>query len=219
MLKEGNYAGEFMLSEANGGRSRGVVVAGASQTLKAGHVIALVALGALSAVAVAQAGNVGNGAMPTVTVAPGTPIGRHQLRFIEPAANAGAFVIENPEGVEIGHGTAGVPFTGGGLGLTVPDGATDWAAGDGIDINVSAAAPLDAGHAKPWDPTATNGLQHVHGIAWDNTIVGVAPVQVLDIERDAEVTEKMLEWKAGLTADQKAEGLRQLQGLGIIARA
>ncbi|MET3665910.1 head decoration protein [Caulobacter sp. 1776] len=219
MLKEGNYAGEFCLSEANGGRSRGVVTGAINQTLKAGLVIALVALGALSGAGVAQAGNTGNGAIGAVTVAAGTPAGKYQVRFIEPATNAGAYVVSDPEGVEIGHGTAGVAFTGGGLGFTIADGSTDFAAGDGFDVTVTAAAATDAGQAKPWDPTATNGLQHVHGIAWDTTVIGTATVELLDIERDAVVIASMLEWKTGLTDNQKAAGMAQLLDLGIVARA
>lgn len=218
MLKEGNYAGEFLLSEAAGSRSRGVTKLAINQTLLAGLVLGVVALGALSGAGVAQAGNTGTGAISAITVAAGTPIGKYQVRVIEPAANAGAFVVADPGGVEIGHGTVGVAFTGGGLGFTIAD-ATDFVAGDGFDITVSAAAAADAGQAKPWDPTATNGLEHVSGILWDNVTTTDAAVDALDIERDAEVIAALLKWKTGLNDNQKAAGIVQLKALGIIARA
>jgi hypothetical protein len=95
---------------------------------------------ATAAVSTAQSSegvaNTGDGVMGAITVTARTRTGRYKLRFIEPAANAGRFVVEDPSGVIIGTGTVAVAFSAGGLAFTLADGATDFVAGDGFFIDV-----------------------------------------------------------------------------------
>lgn len=95
---------------------------------------------ALEAAAAARAGNTGNGlitAAPPVTglAAEGT----YTLVAEEaPAANAGTFRFEDPEGVYLGTVKVGVAATLGGIGpFTIADGATDFVAGDTFEIEVT----------------------------------------------------------------------------------
>lgn len=93
-----------------------------------------------SAVAAAVAGNTGNGAMGAITVSTGAKAGVYTLTIIEPAANAGAFVVTDPDGIVIGNGDVAAAFSAGGLAFTLADGATDFAAGDQLTITVTLTA-------------------------------------------------------------------------------
>jgi hypothetical protein len=99
-----------------------------------------VAAAAGTAVAAAYAGNTGNGTMGAVTVSAGAKAGVYQLVIIEPAANAGRFTVEDPDGIIIGVGTVGVAFSAGGLAFTLADGVTDFVSGDGFTITVTLTA-------------------------------------------------------------------------------
>lgn len=87
-----------------------------------------------------HAGNTGNGAMGAITVSAGAKAGVYTLTVVEPAANAGAFVVEDPDGIIIGHGTVAVAFSAGGLAFTLADGATDFVSGDTFLITVALTA-------------------------------------------------------------------------------
>lgn len=99
--------------------------------------VALMSEGTLSAVATAQAGNTGDAAMPTVTVAAGTKQGRWRLVIETEASNAGTFDVVDPDGILVGNGTVAVAFAEGGLSFTLADGANDWDINDTVFIDVS----------------------------------------------------------------------------------
>ena len=127
---EGVYAGEFLLSEANGTRSREeVVIAAGSGILKAGTLIALItAANALTPTA--DGGNTGNGTIGSVTVTSMAITGNYILTITEASANGGKFELVDPTGALVGEGTVGQAFTGGGLTFTLGDGSTDFAVDD-----------------------------------------------------------------------------------------
>lgn len=81
--------------------------------------------------------NTGNGAMGAITVSAGAKIGRYTLTIIEPATNAGAFMVTDPDGLVVGHGNVAAAFSAGGLAFTLADGGTDFAAGDQFSLTVS----------------------------------------------------------------------------------
>ncbi len=129
------------------------IAAGAN--LNPGAVLGRIA-GAISAPA-AIGTNTGNGTFAaTPTAAAGIMEGDYKLVIIEPAANAGAFILEAPDGSIVGRGAVGAAFTGGHLAFTLQDGATDFVAGDAFRITVakgtqyvlSATAAADGSH-KP----------------------------------------------------------------------
>lgn len=96
---------------------------------------------AASAAATAWSTNTGNGAMGTITVSSGAKPGTYKLQIIEPAANAGTFIVTDPDGVPISaKGTVASAFSAGGLAFTLADGGTDFVAGDGFDIVVSSVS-------------------------------------------------------------------------------
>ena len=134
--------------------------------LKPGVPIALLANGkgvgigdeaaAGSAVATADAGNTGNGAMGAITVGAGAKAGTYRLEIIEAAANAGTFGVWDPDGIMVGTGNVASAFSGGGLSFTLADGATDFVAGDGFAIVVT----LTAGGAS---------VSRLHGVTVEAT--------------------------------------------------
>lgn len=218
MLTERTYGGEFLISEAPRTRSREKVIIAASQTLKAGRVVGQVSIGALSAAFVADAGNTGTGTMGTITVAAGTAPGAYRLVFIEPAANAGTFMVEGPDGVEIGQGTVAVAFSGGGLGFTLAD-ATDWVVKDGGTITVTDAAATDEAQYKGVSSSATDGSQNVAGILWDDVTTAVSQTKAATIiARDAEVDLALLDF-GSLDTNHKNTAKAQLAALGIVIRS
>lgn len=95
---------------------------------------------AATAEAAALGTNTGDGAMGSITVTAGAKQGVYVLRIVEPGSNVGTFVVEDPDGVQIGDGVVGSAFSAGGLAFTLADGATDFVAGDSFAITVTYTA-------------------------------------------------------------------------------
>lgn len=221
-LTENRHDAAFLLSEANGYRSRQSITlrnAGvAAITLLAGTVLAAITTGALSAAATAFAGNTGNGAMGAVTVDAGAPTGTWKVLITEPATNAGNFIVERPDGSIDGQGDVAVAYNGG-INFTLADGSTDFAAGDGFDIVVTAAAATGQGQYAIHDPEATDGRQIAAGILFGEvTVPASGTADGAAIVRDAEVRTAYLVWDDH-DAGEKTAAIAQLAALGIIARS
>ena len=209
---EGTHAGEHVVSEANGGRSRETVTVLSGQSLAAGQVLGRIVLGA--AAAAAFAGNTGDGVLGAVAVAQGAKPGLYKLVVIEPAANAGKFSLEDPDGVVIGTGTVAVAFSAGGIGFTLADGAADFIAGDGFTIAVAAGS----GKVRALHPASAVGADTAAGVLFDAVDASAADKVGVAHLRDAEILASSLVWPAGITDNQKTVALAQLATLGLIAR-
>lgn len=84
----------------------------------------------------ADAGNTGDGVMTLAAVPAGAQVGTYRVVFVEPTANLGTFIVEDPSGVEIGTGVVGTAFSNQ-IAFTIADGATDFIAGDAISVAVT----------------------------------------------------------------------------------
>ena len=206
-------AGEFLISEGGGTRSREKVTIKSGEDLLAGAVVGKITVGAATAAAVA--GNTGNGTCGAVTLSAGAKAGVYRLVIIEPATNAGAFVVEDPDGIIIGRGNVASAFSDGGLAFTLADGSTDFVAGDSFTITIAAGS----GKYVEMDPAATDGSQIAAGVLYGDCDAAAADKEAVIIARDAEVNEALLVWISGATTNQKNAGKAQLATLGIIARA
>src|SRR5690606_28417545 len=112
---------DFILSEANGQRSReNIVVAAGSGVVQAGTLIAQVTA-SNTATATAASGNKGNGTFGTVTATSDAVSGTYTVVITEAAEDGGLFTVTDPSGVAIGDGEVGETFTGGGLTFTIAD--------------------------------------------------------------------------------------------------
>lgn len=205
---EGVHAGEFLLSEANGTRSREeVVISAGNGKVAAGTLIAKITA-ANAAVPTAKAGNVGNGVLGAITVGSPAITGTYVLAMTAASANGGAFSLVDPTGREVGAGTVGVAFTGGGLSFTLADGAVDFAVNDGFTIAVNA----NLGEWAPYDDDGANdGRRAASGILFAPIDATLNDVRAVAVVRDAEVIE-------GLLTGLDVAGETDLAALGIVIR-
>lgn len=228
-LSETGVGPEFLLSEANGHRSRESITlhpSGLARTLRPGTVLGgPIDTGALTAEAGAvvsgTGGTPGNGAISAVTADVGAKVGVWRVVFIEPTANLGTFQVFDPDGglANPPTGVVGAAYNGvGGINFSVADGSADFVAGDTFPITVTMAAATGAGRYGVHDPEATNGLQVAGGLLYGEVIQGAAEVvEAVGIVRDAEVMADRLVWD-DQDAGEKAAALARLESAGIIAR-
>lgn len=102
-----------------------------------GTLLGQVSVGA--AVAAAYAGNTGNGVFGAVTTGANSKPGIYNVLIVEPGANVGTFLVEDPDGNIVGRGVVGVAFNGP-ISFTLADGATDFISGDGFTVTVAAGS-------------------------------------------------------------------------------
>lgn len=221
VLTESRHAGGFMVSEDNGRRSRDVFAVALSQTLVAGQVIGKtdLPLSGLTSSVAADAGNTGNGVFTldvTAPVAAGAKNGVYRVINDLVAANGGEFQVFDPDGIEIGRVAVAATFNNQ-IKFVIADGATDFAIGDAFSVSVG-VEQTDY-QVVAYNVAGTDGSQRVAGIMWDNvTTDGSNLGSAVVITRAAEVRGVDLVWPGGITAIQKADGIRQLEKLGIIVR-
>lgn len=208
------HAGGFLLSEAEGTRSRDKITVVSGQNLKAGHVLGR-KFTAATATGAAAAGNTGNGTIGSVAVGKARKNGVYRLTCIEPGANVGTFQVEDPDGNVIGTAVVAVAYTGDGPAFTIADGATDFVAGDAFLVTVTGGTVKHA----VYDPAATDGTQYAVGVLLDDVDASAADKDGVAFVRDCEVNSNELTWFTGATAAQKTTGIEQLAALGIIARS
>lgn len=213
---EGRHAGEFILSEASFHRSRENAVIAFSQTILAGSVLA--ALAVVASVVATPSAAAGNGGNATIAMtAPETTTKVKDGRYKGIAVTATTVRWENPDGVEIGTSTHGAAMAKGGIKVTITAGGTPNVAGDEFYVDVAA----DAGDFQyvAFNPAGTDGSEVVAGIAIYPAVTPAdATARIAIIRRDAEVNGHQLEWPAGISAADKANGYQGLEKLGIIVR-
>ncbi len=219
VLTETQHAGGFVYSLATGTRSveRAIVLAGsgAVRALKAAMVVGKRLISA-TATATAFAGNTGNGTMGAITVTGPAKAGRYRLTVIAAAANAGAFMVFDPDGNLVESGNVASAFSAGGLAFTLADGATDFAVGDGFYLDVAPGT-------DKWlqlDAAGTLGEQVAAGVLLDDITApdGADNKGGAVVVRDAEVNAAELVWPAGISAANKAKAVAELAALGITSR-
>jgi hypothetical protein len=205
---EAQQRAEFLLSEANGLRSReNAVFTGAN--FPVGRIVARASIGTVTT----GASGTGNGAFAaTPVVSPGTQEGVYTLEIFEAVGNAGRFEVRAPDGDVIGLGNVGVAFDKGGISFTLLDGTTDFVVGDRRTITVAGGSDKIVN----FDADGTGGAEVVVGVAYDTYDASSADVKGVIIARDAEVRLADLSAAAG---GDLAAGIAGLAVLGIIARS
>ncbi len=213
-LIEKGVGPEFLLSEANGYRSRENIVIAASQALLAGAILAAIPNGD-PVVAPGTPIGAGNGAIGAWTADAGAPRGRWWLTITGAAGATPTFAVDRPDGVRDGVGVVGSAYNGG-INGTLADGATDWATGTQIPFDVAYDEPGEA-----WvkhDPEGTNGSQFVAGVLYDAVTTGEGETaDAVAIVRDAEVIFARLAFDDHDTAE-KAAVVAALNARGVVVR-
>lgn len=149
-LTEGQHAGEFILSESEGGRSRDPLTVLSGQNLKAGAVLGRVNKGVGRASTPTVVGT-GNGTMSQVFAGPEVQKGNYVITLITVVAHGGVFSVVNPAGKALPNMTL-TPGAGGTtvyrsreINFSITDGSTDFALNDAFTIVVDTTAPLVIG--------------------------------------------------------------------------
>jgi Bacteriophage lambda head decoration protein D len=214
------HDGGFIVSEANGHRSRDRgVITGAAKFL-AGTVLGQSIYGAVTS-AVKTGGNTGNGTFvldPTTPELTNVQVGVYSLRCTVAGTNAATFRLTDPKGDVLGD----YAFSGAGASVvesnqikgTITDGAVDFAVGDGFDITVAAAT----GKFTQLTPAALDGTQYPAAILYATTDATLADKTNTVIIRSCEVNASELIWPTGFTNNQITAALAALAKLGIVGR-
>lgn len=161
-----------------------------------------------TAVAAAASGNTGNGTCSAVTTGGRAIAGVYKVLFIEPAANLGTFEVIAPDGKYVGRGVVGSAFSGA-VNFTISDGATDFVAGDGFDITVTAITY----EYKLSASASTDGSEVPCAILLYDTNATSADVLCAVATRGV-FNERALTFGTGHTADSTREAL-QLLGIHL----
>lgn len=218
VFTEGFHAGEHLVSEANGYRSReSVTITGAD--LKAGTILGQISIGAKTA---AGAAGVPAPAAATITAAPTASavakVGAHRFQcIVGGAGTASKWEHTDPDGEVVGVATGNTAYAGGGLsGLTITDAGTDPTPGEAFEVTVTEAAASDK--YVQLDPAGTDGRQHAAAVLYDTANASTADVNATANVRDCEVNGLSITWPAGITSDEKAAAIAELAALGVIVR-
>lgn len=216
---EARHAGEFILTEANGRRSRENLTIAENQEFQAGTILALIAVpDAVTASVSAVDGNTGDGALSLAdpAVSAKAKNGDYRVVCIEAAAGGGKFKVEDPSGVGIGTATVGTAFNRE-VKFTIAAGSTDFVVGDAFTITVG----VEAGdyQAVAYDPEGADGGEVAGAIAIYGAKTGAGEtVKIAGLVRDCEVNGHILAWPEGITAEKKAAAIAALADAGIIVR-
>lgn len=213
-LTENIYrTGGYIVSEASGYRSREqVTIKSGSGVLLAGAVLSPeVVIANAEATASADAANTANSG--TIAMDGTAPIATTAKngRYIGVCSAATKVNWENPDGVAIGVSTHGTAFTGGGIKFTITAGASANVVGDKFYVDVV----IETGDIvyAPYD-----GSKPAGAVLYEGCDATDAAVRRTITARDTEVTTAELQWKSGVTSDQKTAALASLASLGIIGR-
>jgi Bacteriophage lambda head decoration protein D len=211
-INENWHDGGFIVSEANGHRSRDQITVKSGAKLQAGTVLGKITLGTASET---HAGNTGNGAMGAITVGATAKPGVYTLKITKAATNAGDFEVFDPTGELCGVGSVAAAFSGGGLSFTLADGATDFIVGDTFLITVAAGS----GKYVACNPTNTDGSQIAAAILYGLTDATNVDKAATAVVRSSEINASELVYDASFSSTPlKNAALAQLATLGIIAR-
>lgn len=164
---------------------------------------------------------------PTIASAAGTNTGNGTIGSLSVqgyAAQAGVysvefddathFVVSDPTGAQVGHGTTGVAFKAGGLSFTITAGGTAFVSGDSFAVTVAAGSSK----YKPYDPANVDGSQVPSGILFATKDVTSSDKPCAVVVRLAEVNASELVWPTGMSAAAITAALVQLKAITIIPR-
>lgn len=147
-----NKDGGFIVSEANGWRSRENVTVASGQNLAAGAVVGRTSKG-IGRASIPTVVGTGNGTMSLVTIGPDAEKGNYVVKLKTVVTHGGVFSVTSPTGQALPDFTL-TPGAGGTTAYTaapdhvtfsITDGSTDFALNDTFTIVVGATAPTVIG--------------------------------------------------------------------------
>lgn len=136
-ITEGQHAGEFLVSEAEGSRSRDAITVASGQNLSAGAVLGKITR-ALAAAPIPAVVGTGNGLMSAVKPGINVQTGNYVVTCTAAAANGGTFSVVAPDGTALSNATVGTAYKSSHIDFLISDGSTDFIVGDVFTIAVTA---------------------------------------------------------------------------------
>lgn len=218
VFNEGRHAAEFILSEANGNRSRDNATIKDGVEIEAGQVIARIgdAAGAPTVGAATKTGT-GDGTFTLANPAygPGIQAGTYQVRCVEKTADSGLFEVIRPDGTIDGQAVVGTAYVGQ-LKFTIADGAADFDQTTLFKVVVTKSDATGEGEFDVYNPDTMAGAElalAIYPLKADATARRIAI-----IARDCTVNGKCLVWADGATDEETAAAADRLRKAGIIIR-
>lgn len=192
----------FVLSEANGQRSReNVVVVQEGDEVKSGTVLTRSETIGSTGLFTRDENAVGNFTCGTITVGTSATPGTYTGEFTAPTA----YELKGPDGEVVDDGTTGVAFSAGGLGFTITAGGTAAEEGDTFVIVVTATG-------TKYIPYVADGAEgDAAAILYSHLPAATGEVEAVAFVRDCEVNRKAL-----IGLDNAAEA--DLEAAGIQVR-
>lgn len=167
-------------------------------------------------------GGTGTGTMSALSVGKFAQLGTYRVINRQVVSHGGVFDVIAPDGKLVGSFAmntttgAAASFTSDHINFTLTD-ATDFIAGNYFDVAVY--GPAAAPKVAKWDPTATDGRQHVAGIAFDTYDASAADVNgVITARGPVAVNGNELSFISTAGASDKVYGKQRLTALGIVVR-
>lgn len=167
-------------------------------------------------------GGTGTGTISSLSLGAKAQRGNYLVTITEVVANGGRFEVRAPNGSVVKAGamntssTGAVAVTSDHINFTLTD-ATDFIAGN--YFNVAVYGPAAAPKVAKWDPTATDGRQHVAGIAFDTYDASAADMNgVITARGPVTVNGNELAWITTAGTGDKTFGKQALTALGIVVR-
>jgi hypothetical protein len=155
--------------------------------------------------------NTGNGTMGSLSVAGyAAKVGVYSVEFDD----ATHFIVSDPNGAEVGHGTTGAAYKSGGLGFTITAGGTAFVPGDSFAVTVAPGS----GKYKPFDPANVDGSQNALAVLMFTKDVTTVDKACTVLVRGAEVNASELVWPTGMSAAAISAAQAQLKAAGILCR-
>lgn len=201
---EARHDGSFIVAEPNSRNSRDGITLSGGARIYSGTVLGR----KMNVVAAALGSNAGNGTFGAISAAVGALPGAFTVEFDDPTH----FIVSDPNGQEIGHGTTNAAFSAGGIGFTITAGGTAFAPGDSFTLTAA-----DTATYAPLDFTAYGGAI-ASAILFGTKDVTTGDRPAMAIARRCEVNGSELIWPAGATVQQIATGAAQLLAQTISVR-
>jgi Bacteriophage lambda head decoration protein D len=221
-ITEGKAQASFIMNEDPGNRSReAITIASGEGVVAPGTALGKIA-GDTGAVTVGAPTFVGTGAGALTKATPaygaGVKEGDYKITCVEAATGGGSFIVEDPDGINIGSALEGAGFDGV-IKFQIDAAGADYVAGDQYTLAVSIANAATMGKYKVAKPAATDGSQNAVALNIYGVDATSADVAVAAIVRDAQVNGNEITYAAEVDdAPKKAAMIASLNGAGIIVR-
>lgn len=155
----------------------------------------------------------GTGAMSGISLGKLAQNGTYTVKVLTTSATS-ELEITAPDGSILSAGKIGTAYTSDHVNFSVASAGT-MTAGDYYKLIVANGT----GQVDEWDPTATDGTQHVYGVLLNDVDASSAATDGVAIVRDAEVAADYLQYASTVTSAQQASAQSALTAANIAVRS